>query len=83
MMRIFHLILNQKEFLINTYKPDILHLAEADITTHFLEINTEYNQYNFEVPLMYNSIGIARNILMVNKNPFLSKDSFIKGEIKT
>ena len=54
--------------ILETYRPDILCMCEANLTPDFMKHMNKYSEYIFEVTKMYHSIGTSRNILMIRNN---------------
>ena len=54
--------------LLDTYKPDILCICEANLTPDFMKYQQKYQEYNFEVSLIYHMIGTSRNIIIIRNN---------------
>ena len=67
--------------VISKYKPDIIHIAEANMGSNFDSYIGKYSEYNFERNLMYNDIGNSRNILMINKKLQYSRCNDLENNI--
>ena len=59
--------LTEMRIIIDKFTPDIFSISEANVTKNYTNYTHEFNEYNFELNLMYNNIGISRNILLIRK----------------
>ena len=61
--------------IIQNHNPDVICLSEANITPDYTRYINMFPEYNFELNLMYNDIGLSRNIIMIrNYIPYMRRN---------
>ena len=52
-------------FIIDTYKPDIMCISEANINSKYMTFTHHFPDYNFEINKMSNISHFSRNAIMI------------------
>ena len=70
--------------ILEKYNPDILAISEANIIPEYINILNMFSKYKFELPKMFNCIGLARNSLLIKNNiPYVQPNDFETDEISS
>ena len=71
----------EMRILIDKFTPDIFCVAEANVGTDYKDYINEFDDYTFELNLMYKNIGMSRNIVMIKKGLQYKRRFDLENEI--
>ena len=57
----------EMRILTDKFSPDIFCIAEANVSRDYKDYMSEFSDYHLELSIMFNNIGISRNIILIRK----------------
>ena len=71
---LFENSIDKVSYILDKYSPDILHIAESNVTPSYIDNYSLFPGYNMELSGMYYEIGTSRNIILIrDRIPYIRR----------